>query len=549
MGAGASTENGGADKGKGRAAMFDSDTKGTDGMKSPGKSDSLSSAALVGDGMPARKNKVASTMAPVKTNCGDVFDAANEARAEKRAHSYDANACRRGDIELSEQAQNIIKEKQAQHKKTWQARQRRGSVGAVLLKDEDLAKFHNTKEGDSPVECSIFGVNPSPMQPKQRFKDDKLYEMHWNGAETPVKEAKEALAMNYGFHFKCQKGSKGGADSSPNQDNFGFYKFRNGWELVVVMDGHGPFGHVVSGRAVQTLPFFLNQSANNVFGNDEWDVKDAESTQSKSMEHCLQEAFNCSQTDLDGYSTQKDELDFQASGTTVVVSLRYDNEKTKKAVVYSAWAGDSKWVAGVPDVKTKKNGDKKLTGNVVKGRDSNGDMTGAAWETEDHKPQTESEKARIHENGGEVRSLEYDDGFTAHRIFLEGQDFPGLCMSRSLGDNCLKPSIVPATPDVKRYDYQWVKDTNHPFMLLASDGVWEFLETGKVAEYAAGKLAKTSSQEPDAEKALKKITETSAKQWANFEGDYCDDITCVLTWNGLNPFDMDKAQDKINGSA
>ena len=41
-------------------------------------------------------------------------------------------------------------------------------------------------------------------------------------------------------------------------------------------------------------------------------------------------------------------------------------------------------------------------------------------------------------------------------------------------------------------------------------------------------MSRTPGQEPDADKALKKVVETSAKQWQNFEGDYCDDITCVI---------------------
>ena len=340
MGAGASTD------GSKKEALFKSEIKTEDGNGAVGKSDSMTSALIDGDARPKRKAQAASTMAPVKSKGGDVFDAAEEARNEKRAHSHDPASGRRGDIELSQQAKEMIKEKQAAHKKTWQARQRRGSVGAVLLKDDDLTVFHSTKEGASPVECSILGVHPTAMQPKQRFKDDKFYEMHWNGAETPSQDAKATLATNYGFHFKCQKGSKGANDQSPNQDNFGFFKFRNGWELVIVMDGHGPFGHLVSSRACRTLPFFLHQSCGVSFGSDDWDVKEPDSTQSKTMERCLEEAFHSSQTDLDGFAAaSKDEIDFQASGTTVVVSLRYDNEVEKKAVVFSAWAGDSKWVA------------------------------------------------------------------------------------------------------------------------------------------------------------------------------------------------------------
>ena len=66
-----------------------------------------------------------------------------------------------------------------------------------------------------------------------------------------------------------------------------------------------------------------------------------------------------------------------------------------------------------------------MTGVVVQKQDDSGNPVGEKWETKDHKPNDEIEKERIHACGGEVRSLEYDDGFCAHRIFLAGQDFPG----------------------------------------------------------------------------------------------------------------------------
>lgn len=69
------------------------------------------------------------------------------------------------------------------------------------------------------------------------------------------------------------------------------------------------------------------------------------------------------------------------------------------------------------------------------------------FETLDHKPSVPCEKKRIEENGGEIRTLRYDD-FTVDRIFVKDCDYPGLCMSRSFGDECVKGCGVTSVPEI-----------------------------------------------------------------------------------------------------
>merc|ERR1719436_254154 len=83
----------------------------------------------------------------------------------------------------------------------------------------------------------------------------------------------------------CQKGSKGFRDTTPNQDNFSLTTFNNGWTLACAFDGHGPCGHTVSTRAVQTVPYFLCRSEH--FDDKNWDPEKA-----------LIEAFERSQKEL-----------------------------------------------------------------------------------------------------------------------------------------------------------------------------------------------------------------------------------------------------------
>jgi len=95
--------------------------------------------------------------------------------------------------------------------------------------------------------------------------------------------------------------------------------------------------------------------------------------------------------------------------------------------------------------------------------------------SEDHKPNLPAEKARIERNGGEVK---FDGGFN-YRVYAKGKRYPGLNMSRSIGDllghrDC---GLIP-TPDVTEV----VLTSRDAFLVLCSDGVWKFMTVSDVLQ-------------------------------------------------------------------
>ena len=58
------------------------------------------------------------------------------------------------------------------------------------------------------------------------------------------------------------------------------------------------------------------------------------------------------------------------------------------------------------------------------------------------------------------------------------QDAPGLAMSRSIGDFIAHSVGVATEPEVKRFELQ----PEDKFMIIASDGVWEFLTNETIAK-------------------------------------------------------------------
>jgi cGMP-dependent protein kinase 2 len=274
----------------------------------------------------------------------------------------------------------------------------------------------------------------------------------------------------------CQKGSKGFRDTTPNQDNFSISTFANGWTLVCVFDGHGPNGHLVSTRTVQTVPYYVLPHM-------------TENPSDKEMMDALIDGFEKAQKDIVA-SSLENSWDVQASGSTAVACIWKGN------TIYTANAGDSRCAVGTEAER-----------KVV-------------FETEDHKPTTESEKKRIEESGGEVRSQTYPDGWVNHRIFIKGEDYPGLCMARTLGDQSVKDHGVIATPECAKCVVDLEKS---PFFIIASDGVWEFLDSSFVIKAVAKKI-----QSDGPAKTLEKLQREAKKRWKQEEGDYCDDISSVL---------------------
>jgi len=375
-------------------------------------------------------------------------------RTSKRAQTLPAST-RRGDVELDEAAMQKLR---AQMEDLQMRFRRPGAMDFLVVPDEEL-----TKCWAEQTSCFLQGK----MTAGQAHGDER----EWHFANGMQKLPTDLV--NPAPIIACQKGSKGFRDTTPNQDNFSITYFKNGYALACTFDGHGPNGHIVSTRTVQTVPYFLANSPS--FPHD--------------MGAALVEAFEKAQKDLVGHALEHG-WDVQASGSTAVAACWKGNR------VWTANAGDSRCVIGTED-------DRVVT-----------------FETDDHKPTTPGERKRIEENGGEVRSQTYPDGWVNHRIFIKGESFPGLCMARTFGDESVKAHGVIATPEVRETTVDLSKK---PFFILATDGVWEFIDSQFVIKAVAKKI-----QTDGPARTLEKLQREAKKRWKQEEGDYCDDITSIL---------------------
>jgi len=168
------------------------------------------------------------------------------------------------------------------------------------------------------------------------------------------------------------------------------------------------------------------------------------------------------------------------------------------------------WVAGAGDTRT------------VLGTCCDGVLAAVALST-DHKASVPSEVARIQAAGGYIKAASSSTG--PARVYMDAQmteGRPGLTPSRSLGDSDAIACGIVATPEIIRHELS----ANDRFLIMASDGVWEFISSSEAVEivdafYTHGK--------PVAE-ACSHLIATAARAWLEVEGDYRDDITACIVW-------------------
>lgn len=269
------------------------------------------------------------------------------------------------------------------------------------------------------------------------------------------------------------------SDSILGQDNCSFSHLSQGWEVLCVMDGHGTDGHWPATRAVRTMPFFLKgKSCSQML--EHWEVEAA-----------LTHAFGKVEMDLERQARVHN-LKLQATGCTALCAVW--NSRCSK--LWVATAGDSRAILLVPGV-------------------------GVVAQTTDHKPCVQSERERVEAAGGEIVCTTFTDGFVECRINVKGTEFPGISMTRSLGDLSVKECGVIAEPEVVEWS---LEGRGNALILAASDGVWEFLPTEEVASIVLSELEKGVTYQ----RALETLLEAARRKWHQHEDSYCDDITIAM---------------------
>ena len=99
-----------------------------------------------------------------------------------------------------------------------------------------------------------------------------------------------------------------------------------------------------------------------------------------------------------------------------------------------------------------------------------------------------------------------------------------MAMTRSFGDQAAAQVGVIASPEILEMNLM----EGDQFIILASDGVWEFISSEDAVEIVGRYLYDDTNSGCDASEACEALIKAATAKWHEFEGDYRDDITAMV---------------------
>ena len=156
-----------------------------------------------------------------------------------------------------------------------------------------------------------------------------------------------------------------------------------------------------------------------------------------------------------------------------------------------------------------------------------------------HKPTDDEEKKRILENGGEIHPYYDQDGFYEgpDRIYVKGKTYPGLSLSRSIGDLEGKKIGIISKPEIiiKRIE------ENHKFIIMGSDGLWDVIKP-----YDANRMVRPYFNKGDIDGACKVLLKKAEAAWKK-NNEERDDITIIIIFIGKPNIYLKKENNNLLG--
>ncbi|CAD8202544.1 unnamed protein product [Paramecium octaurelia] len=281
-------------------------------------------------------------------------------------------------------------------------------------------------------------------------------------------------------HGQSQAGMLYTGQTKINQDTFKLVQKFCGQEddwYFQVSDGHGTYGHQVAQFIYEALPQLVEKELKQLQNQYE---------KNRSIHQILKQCFTRANQDL-----LKSGIDVTYSGSTTVVVVTFNNE------LHCANIGDSRAIIGRYDGKL----------SVVE-------------LSKDHKPDCFLEQTRILSRGGRVLPYSDEEGqaIGPARVWTMHEDVPGLAMSRSFGDYVASQVGVICEPEILRHSLQ----ESDKFVIVASDGIWEFLQNDLVVQ-----IVYEFYKKGDVNGACVKLIQIAREAWQR-EDEVIDDITLII---------------------
>ena len=373
-----------------------------------------------------------------------------------------------------------------------------------LSDDEDATKISYNSSND---DIEIKGKHFSKKEKAFSINDMKrsLFNQKINKKEDFIIESQ---TKENNINSFCV--TKAGIDDKKekiNQDSYLILEklFENNLNIFGIFDGHGKNGHLLSSLVSKFLSSYLTNKENYCSKNNNSD-SDTESESDDGI-NINKETLNKLFSKEDFIKKVIKELDFRAnecnfdlslSGTTCLLlfilnnnTLVCSNIGDSMCCLFSC-SNEDRWTHEILSVI--------------------------------HKPDIPSEKERIISNGGVIHPYydEYGIYEGPDRVYIKGKTYPGLSLSRSIGDLESEKIGIISEPDII---YKKLDSTNK-YIVMGSDGLFDVIKP-----YDIRRIVNPFFIRNDPEGACNALMKTASKNWDK-SGYERDDITIIVAFIG-----------------
>ena len=373
-----------------------------------------------------------------------------------------------------------------------------------LSDDEDATKISYNSSND---DIEIKGKHFSKKEKAFSINDMKrsLFNQKINKEEDLIIESQ---TKENNINSFCV--TKAGIDDKKekiNQDSYLILEklFENNLNIFGIFDGHGKNGHLLSSLVSKFLSSYLTNKENYCSKNNNSD-SDTESESDDGI-NINKETLNKLFSKEDFIKKVIKELDFRAnecnfdlslSGTTCLLlfilnnnTLVCSNIGDSMCCLFSC-SNEDRWIHEILSVI--------------------------------HKPDIPSEKERIISNGGVIHPYydEYGIYEGPDRVYIKGKTYPGLSLSRSIGDLESEKIGIISEPDII---YKKLDSTNK-YIVMGSDGLFDVIKP-----YDIRRIVNPFFIRNDPEGACNALMKTASKNWDK-SGYERDDITIIVAFIG-----------------
>ena len=366
---------------------------------------------------------------------------------------------------------------------------------SIPFQSENKKKdIENNEEEEEWDKAEYMGMRKKTYDPgrKLRKRNKNLTNLIMNNSSLNNKFSENTFIKSCEYITVAGRNESG--NKKTNQDTYVIERNINGilnFNIFGVLDGHGEYGHYASQFVSR---YVVNRIKNNPSIKKCDEAKEIYKKLTSNGYEIIANIF----TEAD-VQIQKEKFDCQNSGTTCIIIIQLEEK------IICANAGDSRGILVI---------DKNDNDNLL-----NSKIYNLSY---DCKPDLPNEKQRIYECGGCVEKAVDENGEEGgpFRVWALGEEYPGLAMSRSIGD--LDAKKIGVIPNPQIVEYTLCNESK--YMMVASDGIWEFISNEE-----AMRIGNKFYLRNDAAGLCKELYEKSLNFWRK-EDCVVDDITLIVVF-------------------